>query len=68
MRAISTATTFIYYVQMLCIICALGLVILWGFRLEINYVLCTIALGVVVTTASFCKLFIKLAANPYDRR
>lgn len=57
MRAISTASI-AYCAQMLCIFCALGLVIIWGLGIEASYGFCTLVLGVVFITITLCRKYL----------
>lgn len=52
MRIISTAEI-VYNTQLLCILCALGLLIMWGLKFNGYYGICSIAVGVVFTTVTF---------------
>lgn len=59
MRAISNADI-AYGTQILCIFCALGLVMIWGLGLKGNFGLYVIVLGVIFITVTLCGRYLAL--------
>jgi len=65
MRAISTANI-AYGTQILCIFCALGLMMIWALGIEGSYGLYALLLGAIFVTATLCGRYLGQGKKPFS--
>lgn len=53
----------VYCTQIVCIFCALGLLITWGLGIPVSYGLYALVLGVIFITLILCGRYLKIRSD-----